>query len=436
MRMDTIKCSHCGKDLPKEANFCPYCMERINQPNVVMLPQEKKKTNKKAILIIATAIVLVFALILGTVIFKGAKNSEQEVYYPTVDEFIKNYKKAHSDALNDVECRTVNGGDTCTIFVSILGDECLEIECSLKDDKIYCISSTLDYVGLCYAFGFTPDDTEVAMSGASMEAILPALVLIEMQNSSKYDAAKQLETISNELLLAAWGNPVTSSYYSTTTTYENCVVSFSMSTATGNFCCVCGICDDSQDTEKDKVSENTTESTTDAVEENNDDNAFLEGMTGNLNFDLPDSNDYVVNGEPTTENKNETTTDRADANTSPTTNDTVTDDECSHNWVAITETVYHEEEGHYEDVQKQRPVKRTKCPVCYECFDAVDIYYDHFDSTHTPSYDGDPIKALRNQYTTVNDYEYYTVQEWVVDEDAYSETVVVGYECSFCGKEK
>lgn len=104
-----------------------------------------------------------------------------------------------------------------------------------------------------------------------------------------------------------------------------------------------------------------------------------------------------------------------------------------HTWVPVTETVHHDEVGHYEPVEHQRTVTKYKCPVCYETFASLEVYYAHFDSVHTPSYSGDPIRALRNQYTTANEIEAYTTNEWVVDTAAYDETVIVGYTCSVCG---
>lgn len=113
----------------------------------------------------------------------------------------------------------------------------------------------------------------------------------------------------------------------------------------------------------------------------------------------------------------------------------VNTDPCAngHTWAPVTETVHHDEVGHYETVEHQQSVTKYKCPVCYEKFASLDVYYAHFDSVHTPSYSGDPIRALRNQYTTTNETETYTTNEWVVDKAAYDETVIVGYTCSVCG---
>lgn len=258
--MDIIKCSYCGKDLPKESNFCPYCMERINEPLVVKLPENKKAYKEKSIIIIIFSVVLVLLLLIGTVFFAHYKNNENN----------------NVDVSNDI---TENAN--------------------------------------------TPDNT----SGLE-------------------------EFVTNDV-----------------------------STSNG-----------------DKTTqEKTTEKSIDNKEEN-------------------------INSTSIT------------TTTTTTTNKVV--QECSHNWVPATETVYHDEVGHYEDVQKQRKITKYKCPVCYNQFDSTKDYYDHFDSTHTPSYDGDPVKALRNQYTTVNDYEYYTVKEWIVDKEAYSEIVTMGYKCDICGKEK
>lgn len=113
----------------------------------------------------------------------------------------------------------------------------------------------------------------------------------------------------------------------------------------------------------------------------------------------------------------------------------VNTDPCAngHSWVALTETVHHDEVGHYEAVEHQQTVTKYKCPVCYEKFASLDVYYAHFDSVHTPSYSGDPIRAFRNQYEPVSEIETYTTNEWVVDKAAYDETVIVGYTCSVCG---
>lgn len=107
-----------------------------------------------------------------------------------------------------------------------------------------------------------------------------------------------------------------------------------------------------------------------------------------------------------------------------------------HKWVAITQTVHHDEVGHFEDVEKAKQVTKYKCAICYKRFKTLDLYYSHFDSTHEPSYEGDPITMFRELYEKVQEFEYYTVQQWVIDEEAYDEIVTIGHKCSVCGEER
>ncbi len=267
--MSVIRCSHCGKDLPSEAKFCPYCMERISETVIVKLPAKKKKLNKKSIIIIIIALVLVLLLAVGTALFSHFSEDKND-----------DKGKGTTQSTNSTESTSLNNSTA-------------ENEPSIsKDDDVSQVISIKD------AFSIVNDKKDESTS--------------------------------------------TQSNNSTSTT----------------------------------------------------------------------------NGTTTESNKNNSVS------------------ECEHNWVAITKTVHHDEVGHYETVENQRKVTKYKCPVCYEKFTSLDEYYSHFDSTHKPSYDGDPIKALRNQYTTESGYEYYETKEWIVDKKAYDETVVTGYKCSICQEEK
>lgn len=102
-----------------------------------------------------------------------------------------------------------------------------------------------------------------------------------------------------------------------------------------------------------------------------------------------------------------------------------------HNWVAVTQTVHHDEVGHYETVQDAKKITKYQCAVCYSRFDSLNRYYSHFDNEH--SYDSN-LALFRDRYETVDDWEYYDTQKWVVDQEAYDETVITGYKCSVCGQ--
>ena len=105
-----------------------------------------------------------------------------------------------------------------------------------------------------------------------------------------------------------------------------------------------------------------------------------------------------------------------------------------HKWTDITETVHHEEQGHYEDVQDAKKVQKYRCPRCgYNAptYETQDAYYAHFDSAH-----GSELNSSfdRERYELVDEWIYETVTEWVVDQEAYTETVVTGRKCNVCGK--
>lgn len=107
----------------------------------------------------------------------------------------------------------------------------------------------------------------------------------------------------------------------------------------------------------------------------------------------------------------------------------------AHIWNADTVTVHHKEVGHYEEQTDY--VKKTKY-LCFFCgynqagFDSMEEVLDHT-LVHRGSsgYDA-ALPFLESLIETREVWEEVTEQVWVVDEEAYDETVVTGYTCSVC----
>ncbi|MBQ3045351.1 MAG: zinc-ribbon domain-containing protein [Clostridia bacterium] len=82
-------CKNCGKDLPDESQFCPYCMTKFNTETKIE-PQspEKVKKNGKKLPVIITAAVLCVALIVSAIIVvpKLVKKKEDKGGSPLAGE--------------------------------------------------------------------------------------------------------------------------------------------------------------------------------------------------------------------------------------------------------------------------------------------------------------------------------------------------------------
>lgn len=128
----------------------------------------------------------------------------------------------------------------------------------------------------------------------------------------------------------------------------------------------------------------------------------------------------------------------------------------THDWVEQTKTVHHDETGHYEEVMTgnrtvvdeeayDEPVYEIKC-VCSACgyeADSTDEIGDHMDSHYDPelgyidaSYSVQEVVTDVIHHPEVSHEEPVYEQQWVIDSEAWDETVVTGYRCSSCGAVK
>lgn len=108
-----------------------------------------------------------------------------------------------------------------------------------------------------------------------------------------------------------------------------------------------------------------------------------------------------------------------------------------HVWSAITEIVEYEEEGHWEDVIVKAAWTETTGgswrTICNGCdVDMTDMEDDEF-ALH-----GAVIcqSSYGNRWIeTTIEHPAVTEKQWIVDKEAYEETVVIGYKCE-CGETK
>ena len=162
--------------------------------------------------------------------------------------------------------------------------------------------------------------------------------------------------------------------------------------------------------------------------------------TSNIaNKDETDKNGNTVSGINTESSSNATSENNITNSSKPkpkdeisiTNPENVNKDPCTsgHNWVAITETVHHDEVGHYEYVIVKEEGRWYKCPRCGDEFYSLDSYYSHFDNNHSDT------SFLRDSYTHGRIPAEYE-EKWIVDKKAYDETITTGYKCSVCGQQK
>ena len=127
-----------------------------------------------------------------------------------------------------------------------------------------------------------------------------------------------------------------------------------------------------------------------------------------------------------------------------------------HDWVEQTEIIHHDETGHYEEVNAgtrtvvdeeayDEPVYQTKC-ICSACgfeADSTDEIVDHLDSHYDAelgyidaSYSVERVVTDIVHHPEVSHEEPIFDEEWIVDREAWDETVVTGYMCRTCGAVK
>lgn len=104
-----------------------------------------------------------------------------------------------------------------------------------------------------------------------------------------------------------------------------------------------------------------------------------------------------------------------------------------HKWTNITQTVHHEEQGHYEDVAVAKKAQKIKCYACSTRSNTLEEYYSHFDSVHG---NDNHYLLVRERYAWIDDWTYEYETKWIVDQEAYTETVVIGRNCRVCGEEE
>lgn len=120
----------------------------------------------------------------------------------------------------------------------------------------------------------------------------------------------------------------------------------------------------------------------------------------------------------------------------------------THTWEEVTTTVYHEEQGHYENVvvkeawTEKKPVYETQArDICNSC--NADLTGTNI-AQHVKEHmiNGTDKGGHRTEYKKVQvgtetiNHPAVTERKWVIDKAAWTEKVVTGYKCSDCGATK
>ena len=113
---DKMFCKNCGKELPAESSFCPYCMTKFTQvTEIVPDTPEKKKSNKKLIIAIVAVVCVIALVITGVLVVPPMLNKSG-------DQTDKPGQSAQADGLNTVKKSAENDNDLGLMNVKLRGD--------------------------------------------------------------------------------------------------------------------------------------------------------------------------------------------------------------------------------------------------------------------------------------------------------------------------
>lgn len=120
--------------------------------------------------------------------------------------------------------------------------------------------------------------------------------------------------------------------------------------------------------------------------------------------------------------------------------DTVgTVDTSAHTWKPVTAVVHHEEVGHYEDVEVSYQKTVYLCFFCgynQDGYDSLEALRSHM-TVHSNKVDYNYVIGCPDLLADTREVWASRIeQQWVVDEEAYDETVTTGYICTICNKQK
>ena len=112
----------------------------------------------------------------------------------------------------------------------------------------------------------------------------------------------------------------------------------------------------------------------------------------------------------------------------------------AHDWKAITAIVRHEEKGHYETVQtgsvKKIMYRCFFCSYAQPAFESLDALREHMPvHSHYSTYEAMMSRPDLGA-DTYETWEPVYEEKWIVDQEAYDETIITGYQCSICAATK
>ena len=134
------------------------------------------------------------------------------------------------------------------------------------------------------------------------------------------------------------------------------------------------------------------------------------------------------------------------SNSKPSTGGTSKPEAHTHNWVAITQQIHHDEEGHWEEYvvtpawTEEVPIYEEQArEICNGC--GADITADPYTHNENHMLNGEP-GGWTTEYKKVQvgtnkvEHPAVTDKKWIVDKAAWTETVTTGYKCNGCGATK